>query len=99
MVLQRIRRERELGREMMSGSKVFNSNYDFMHDYSTATLGENRGKWRVCLKNKSTSLVEAFMVPASEEGGLRSLEDYQFVSWEELAGNYTFIDDTPCVRS
>ena len=51
------------------------------------------------LKNKSTSLTEAFMVPASEEGGLRSLEDYQFVSWEELAGNYTFIDDTPCVKS
>ena len=84
---------------MMSRSKACDNNYNFMHDYSIATLGENRGKWRVCLKNKSTSLVEAFMVPASEEGGLRSLEDYQFVSWEELAGNYTFIDDTPCVRS
>ena len=80
----------------MSGSKVFNNNYDFMHDYSIATLGENRGKWRVILKNKSTSLAEAFMVPASEEGGLRSLEDYQFVSWEVLASDYTFIDDTPC---
>ena len=83
----------------MSRSEVFNINYDFMHGYSTATLGENRGKWRVILKNKSTSLAEAFMVPASEEGGLRSLEDYQFVSWEELAANYTFIDDTPCTRS
>ena len=99
MALQRIRCERELGGEMMSRSKVFNNNYDFMHDYSIATLGENRGKWRVILKNKSTSLAEAFMVPAAEEGGLRSLEDYQFVSWEELADNYTFIDDTPCVRS
>ena len=83
----------------MSRSKAFNNNYDFMHDYSIATLRENRGKWRVILKNKSTSLAEAFMVPAAEEGGLRSLEDYQFVSWEELAGNYTFIDDTPCVKS
>ena len=83
----------------MSGSKVFNNNYDFMRDYSVATLGENRGKWRVILKNKSTSLMEAFIVPASEEGGLRSLEDYQFVSWEELAANYTFIDDTPCTGS
>ena len=83
----------------MSRSKVFDNNYDFMHDYSTATLGENRGKWRVCLKNKSTSLLEAFMVPAAEEGGLRSLEDYHFVSREELAGNYTLIDDTPCVKS
>ena len=51
------------------------------------------------LKNKSTSLAEAFIVPASEEGGLRSLEDYRFTSWEELADNYTFIDDTPCVGS
>ena len=83
----------------MSRSKVFNNNYDFMHDYSIATLGENRGKWRVILKNKSTSLAEAFAVPASEEGGLRSLEDYRFTSWEELADNYTFIDDTPCVVS
>ena len=83
----------------MSRSKAFDNNYDFMHDYSIATLGENRGKWRVILENKSTSLAEAFMVPASEEGGLRSLEDYQFVSWEELADNYTFIDDTPCVGS
>ena len=83
----------------MSRSKAFNNNYDFMHDYSTATLGEKRGKWRVCMTNKSTSLTEAFMVPASEEGGLRSLEDYQFVSWEELATNYTFADDTPCVGS
>ena len=83
----------------MSRSKVFNNNYDFMHDYSIITLGENRGKWRVILKNKSTSLAEAFMVPVSEEGGLRSLEDYQFISWEELADNYTFIDDTPCVES
>lgn len=83
----------------MSGSKVFNNNYDFMRGYSVATLGENRGKWRVILKNKSTSLAEAFMVPASEEGGLRNLEDYQFVSWEELAANYTFIDDTPCTGS
>lgn len=83
----------------MSGSKVFNNNYDFMRGYSVVTLGENRGKWRVILKNRSTSLVEAFMVPASEEGGLRSLEDYQFVSWEELAANYTFIDDTPCTGS
>ena len=66
-----------------------------MRGYSVATLGENRGKWRVILKNKSTTLAEAFIVPASEEGGLRSLEDYQFVSWEELAANYTFIDDTP----
>ena len=80
----------------MSRSKAFNNNYDFMHDYSIATLGENRGKWRVILKNKSTLLVEAFMVPASEEGGLRSLEDYQFISWEVLASDYTFIDDTPC---
>lgn len=80
----------------MSGSKVFNNNYDFMHDYSIATLGENRGKWRVILKNKLTSLAEAFIVPASEEGGLRSLEDYQFVSWEALASDYTFIDGTPC---
>lgn len=83
----------------MSGSKVFNNNYDFMRGYSVATLGENRGKWRVILKNKSTTLAEAFTVPASEEGGLRSLEDYQFVSWEELAANYTFIDDTPCTGS
>lgn len=83
----------------MSGSKVFNNNYDFMRGYSVATLGENRGKWRVILMNKSTSLAEAFIVPASEEGGLRSLEDYQFVSWEELADNYTFIDDTPCTGS
>ena len=83
----------------MSGSKVFNNNYDFMRGYSVATLGENRGKWRVILMNKSTSLAEAFIVPASEEGGLRSLEDYQFVSWEELAANYTFIDDTPCAGS
>ena len=83
----------------MSRSKVFNNNYDFMHDYSIATLGENRGKWRVILKNKSTSLAEAFMVPVSEEGGLRSLEDYQFISWEELADNYTFIDGTSCVGS
>ena len=83
----------------MSRSKVFNNNYDFMRGYSVATLGENRGKWRVILMNKSTSLAEAFIVPASEEGGLRSLEDYQFVSWEELAANYTFIDDTPCVGS
>ena len=83
----------------MSRSKAFNNNYDFMRDYSIATLGENRGKWRVILKNKSTSLAEAFMVPAAEEGGLRSLEDYQFVSWEELAANYTFTDDTPCVES
>ena len=83
----------------MSRSKVFNNNYDFMHGYSVAMLGENRGKWRVILKNRSTSLVEAFTVPASEEGGLRSLEDYQFVSWEELAANYTFIDDTPCTGS
>ena len=83
----------------MGGSKVFSNNYDFMHDYSIVTRGENRGKWRVMLKIESTALAEAFMVPASEEGGLRSLEDYQFVSWEELAGNYTFIDDTPCVRS
>ena len=44
---------------MMSRSKVFDNNYDFMHDYSIATLGENRGKWRVILKNKSTSLAEA----------------------------------------
>ena len=51
------------------------------------------------LKNKSTSLAEAFMVPVSEEGGLRSLEDYRFTSWEEIADNYTFIDDTPCVGS
>ena len=51
------------------------------------------------LKNKSTSLAEAFMVPTSEEGGLRGLEDYQFVSWEELATNYTFADDTPCAGS
>ena len=80
----------------MSRSKVFSNNYDFMRDYSIATLGENRGKWRVILKNKSTSLAEAFIVPASEEGGLRSLEDYQFVSWEVLARDYTFIDDTPC---
>ena len=79
----------------MSGSKVFNNNYDFMHGYSVATLRENRGKWRAILKNRSTSLVEAFMVPASEGGGSRSLEDYQFVSWEELAANYTFIADTP----
>lgn len=83
----------------MSRSKVFNNNYDFMRGYSVATLGENRGKWRVILKNKSTTLAEAFIVPASEEGGLRSLEDYQFVSWEELAANYTFIDDTPCIGS
>ena len=83
----------------MSESEVFNNNYDFMRGYSAATLGENRGKWRVILMNKSTSLAEAFIVPASEEGGLRSLEDYQFVSWEELAANYTFIDDTPCVKS
>ena len=83
----------------MSGSKVFNNNYDFMHDYSIVTLGESRGKWRVILKNKLTSLAEAFIVPAAEEGGLRSLEDYQFVSWEELAANYTFIDDTSCTGS
>ena len=83
----------------MNRSKVFNNNYDFMRDYSVVTLGENRGKWRVILMNKSTSLAEAFIVPASEEGGLRSLEDYQFVSWEELADNYTFIDDTPCTGS
>ena len=83
----------------MGKSKAFNNNYDFMRDYSVVTLGENRGKWRVILKNKSTSLMEAFIVPASEEGGLRSLEDYQFVGWEELAANYTFIDDTPCVES
>ena len=80
----------------MSRSKVFDNNYDFMRDYSIATLGENRGRWTALLKNKSTSLVEAFKVPISEEGGLLALEDYQFVSWERLASDYTFVDGTPC---
>ena len=82
----------------MNRFKVFDNNYDFMRDYSIATLGENRGKWTVILKNKSTSLAEAFIVPISEEGGLRSTEDYRLTSWEELATDYTFADDTPCVR-
>ena len=80
----------------MSRSKVFDNNYDFMRDYSIATLGENRGRWTALLKNKSTSLIEAFKVPISEEGGLLALEDCQIVSWERLAAEYTFVDGAPC---
>ena len=80
----------------MNKSKVFDNNYDFMYDYSMIMLGKNHGKWTVFLKNKTTSLVELFKVPISEKGGLFSTEEQRLVSWEELAADYTFIDDTPC---
>lgn len=80
----------------MSGSKVFDNNYDFIHDYVMNVLGESRDKWTVLLKNKLTSLVEAFKVPISEEGGLFSEEAQRLMSWEELAADYTFVDGTPC---
>ena len=80
----------------MNKSKVFDNNYDFMYDYSMIMLGKNLGKWTVFLKNKTTSLVELFKVPISEKGGLFNAEEQRLVSWEELAADYTFIDDTPC---
>lgn len=83
----------------MNRSKVFDNNYDFMRDYSMIMLGENHGKWTVFLKNKTTSRVEPFKVPISEKGGLFNAEEQRLVSWEELAADYTFIDDTPCKHS
>ena len=83
----------------MNRSKVFDNNYDFMYDYSMIMLGKNHGNWTVFLKNKATSLVEFLNVPISEKGGLFNPEEQRLVSWEELAADYTFIDDTPCKHS
>lgn len=83
----------------MNRSKVFDNNYDFMYDYSMIMLGKNYGNWTVFLKNKTTSLVEFLNVPISEKGGLFNTEEQRLVSWEELAADYTFIDDTPCKHS
>lgn len=88
----------------MNRSKVFDNNHDFIHDYLMNVLGESRDKWiplvtTVPLRNKTTSQVEFLDPPASEEGGLFSVEEHRIISWEELAANYTFIDDTPCIRS
>ena len=85
----------------MSRSKVFDNNYDFIHDYLMNVLGESRDKWiplvtAVPLRNRTTSQVEILDLPASEEGGLFNVEERRLISWEELAASYTFIDGTPC---
>lgn len=82
----------------MSESKVFDNNFDFMCDYSMIMLGANRGKWTVFLRNKLTSLVEAFKMPISEKGGLFNIEEQRLMSWEEIATDYTFVDDTSCTH-
>ena len=83
----------------MSKAKAFDNNHDFILDYTAAMLGANRGRWTVFLKNRLTSLVEAFRVPVSEKGGLFNIEEQRLISWEELASDYTFIDGTSCVGS
>lgn len=80
----------------MSRPKAFDNNYDFMCDYTAAMLGKNQSKWTVFLKNRTTSLMEVFKMPISEEGGLFNVEEQRLMSWEELAADYTFIDNTPC---
>lgn len=77
---------------MMSKSRSFNNNYDFMIGYSATTSGV------VFLKNKTTSLLEIFAMPASEKGGLINIKRLRLIDWEELATDYTFVDDTPCTH-
>ena len=69
-----------IGRRMMSKSKAFDNNYDFMCDYTAAMLGKNQGKWTVFLKSKTTSLMEVFKMPISEKGGLFNVEEQRLIS-------------------
>lgn len=81
---------------MMSKSKLFENNYDFLVNYLAAMLGYNRGKRTVFLKSKTTSVVEVFKLPISEKRGLLHVKEKRLIRWEELAADYTFIDGTPC---
>lgn len=74
----------------MSRSKAFNNNHDFMIGYSATTSGV------VFLKNKITSLLEIFVMPVTEKGGLINIKRRRLIDWEELAADYTFVNDTPC---
>lgn len=74
----------------MSRPRAFDNNHDFMIGYSAATSGV------VFLKNKTTSLLEIFVMPVSEKGGLINIKRRRLIDWEELAANYTFVNAAPC---
>ena len=74
----------------MSRSRAFDNNHDFMIGYSATTSGV------VFLKNKTTSLLEIFAMPVTEKGGLINIKRRRLIDWEELAADYTFVNDTPC---